>query len=82
MDVGQVFCVGLWCLDDYWLYSVFTLFMLVLFESTVVNSRLRTLTELRRVRVDSQTLMVHRGGKYVSPYFCIYQCVPHRQCVA
>ncbi|CAM6077612.1 unnamed protein product [Sphagnum tenellum] len=63
--VFQVFCVGLWCLDDYWLYSVFTLFMLVLFESTVVNSRLRTLTELRRVRVDSQTLMVHRGGKWV-----------------
>jgi cation-transporting ATPase 13A1 len=58
-----VFCVGLWCLDDYWVYSVFTLFMLVLFESTVVKSRLRTLSELRRVRVDSQTLTVHRGGK-------------------
>jgi len=63
--VFQVFCVGLWCLDDYWLYSVFTLFMLVLFESTVVKSRLRTLTELRQVRVDNQTLMVHRGGKWV-----------------
>ncbi|KAG0625464.1 hypothetical protein M758_2G057800 [Ceratodon purpureus] len=63
--VFQVFCVGLWCLDDYWLYSVFTLFMLVLFESTVVKSRLRTLSELRRVRVDSQTLTVHRGGKWV-----------------
>ncbi|CAM6082661.1 unnamed protein product [Calypogeia fissa] len=63
--VFQVFCVGLWCLDDYWYYSLFTLFMLVLFESTVVKSRLRTLAELRRVRVDSQTLMVHRAGKWV-----------------
>lgn len=63
--VFQVFCVGLWCLDEYWYYSIFTLFMLVLFESTVVKSRIRTLTELRRVRVDSQTLMVHRGGKWV-----------------
>lgn len=63
--VFQVFCIGLWCLDDYWQYSIFTLFMLLLFESTMVNSRLRTLTELRRVRVDNQTLMVHRGGKWV-----------------
>jgi cation-transporting ATPase 13A1 len=37
--------------------------MLVLFESTVVKSRIRTLSELRRVRMDSQTLTVHRGGK-------------------
>lgn len=61
----QVFCVGLWCLDEYWYYSLFTLFMLFMFESTMAKSRLKTLTELRRVRVDSQTLMVYRSGKYV-----------------
>ncbi|KAH0456227.1 hypothetical protein IEQ34_014134 [Dendrobium chrysotoxum] len=63
--VFQVFCVGLWCLDEYWYYSLFTLFMLFLFESTMVKSRLKTLTELRRVRVDGQTLMVYRCGKWV-----------------
>ncbi|GAB2218242.1 hypothetical protein Drorol1_Dr00001461 [Drosera rotundifolia] len=63
--VFQVFCVGLWCLDDYWYYSLFTLFMLFLFESTMVKARLKTLTELRRVRVDNQTIMVHRGGKWI-----------------
>ncbi|OWM80718.1 probable manganese-transporting ATPase PDR2 [Punica granatum] len=63
--VFQVFCVGLWCLDEYWYYSLFTLFMLFMFESTMAKSRLKTLTELRRVRVDSQTLMVHRCGKWV-----------------
>lgn len=57
----QVFCVALWCMDEYWYYSIFTLFMLLLFEGTVVSSRLRTLQELRRVRVDSQGLMVFRS---------------------
>ncbi|GFS45832.1 phosphate deficiency response 2 [Actinidia rufa] len=31
----------------------------------MAKSRLKTLTELRRVRVDGQTLMVHRCGKWV-----------------
>ncbi|KAI3834857.1 hypothetical protein MKW98_015970 [Papaver atlanticum] len=63
--VFQVFCVGLWCMDDYWYYSLFTLFMLFLFESTMAKARLKTLTELRTVRVDSQTLMVYRCGKWI-----------------
>ncbi|KAF2535826.1 hypothetical protein F2Q68_00018910 [Brassica cretica] len=62
--VFQVFCVGLWCLDEFWYYSVFTLFMLFTFESTMAKARLKTLTDLRRVRVDSQTLMVYRCGKW------------------
>lgn len=63
--VFQVFCVALWCLDEYWYYSLFTLFMLFMFESTMAQSRLKTLSELRRVRVDSQMLMVYRCGKWV-----------------
>ncbi|KAJ0513849.1 putative P-type ATPase, A domain superfamily [Helianthus annuus] len=50
--------------DENWYYSLFTLFMLFMFESTMAKSRLKTLSELRRVRVDNQMLMVYRCGKW------------------
>ncbi|KAF3767022.1 hypothetical protein M406DRAFT_328132 [Cryphonectria parasitica EP155] len=66
--VFQIFCVGLWMLDDYWYYSLFTLFMLVVFESTVVWQRQRTLNEFRGMSIKPYELLVYRLGKWTETY--------------
>jgi cation-transporting ATPase 13A1 len=62
--VFQIFCVALWMLDEYWYYSLFTLFMLVVFECTVVWQRLRTLTEFRTMSVAPFPIQVLRDSKW------------------
>ncbi|GAB1318426.1 putative cation-transporting ATPase 1 [Madurella fahalii] len=62
--VFQIFCVGLWLLDEYWYYSLFTLFMLVMFESTVVWQRQRTLNEFRSMSIKPYDMYVFRLGKW------------------
>ncbi|KAJ3913246.1 endoplasmic reticulum Ca-transporting P-type ATPase [Lentinula edodes] len=62
--VFQIFCVALWCLDEYWYYSLFTLFMLVVFECTVVWQRVRTLTEFRTMSVKPYPIFTYRDAKW------------------
>lgn len=62
--VFQMFCVGLWLLDDYWYYSLFTLVMLVGFESTVVWQRQRTLNEFRGMSIKPYDIWVYRQNRW------------------
>ncbi|KAJ3156879.1 hypothetical protein HDU86_003414 [Geranomyces michiganensis] len=62
--VFQLFCVALWFLDDMWYYSLFTLAMLFLFESTVVFQRLRNLQEFRSMSIKPYAINAYRNRRW------------------
>lgn len=62
--VFQLFCVILWMLDEYWQYSLFNLFMILMFEATVVFSRVKSLSALRGMGNTSRPIWVHRLGQW------------------
>lgn len=64
--VFQLFCVVLWMLDDYWQYSAFTLFMILMFEGTVVFSRIKSLSALRGMGNKPRPVLVYRMGRWQS----------------
>ena len=49
--VFQIFCSVLWLMDEYWYFSLMTLFMLFIFEGTVVMQRLQNMKRLRSMRI-------------------------------
>jgi cation-transporting ATPase 13A1 len=62
--VFQLFCMLLWCLDDYWQYSIFTLFMICSFEATTVMSRLKSIGTLKGMGNENRPIQVYRFGAW------------------
>jgi E1-E2 ATPase len=62
--IFQLFCILLWCLDEYWYYAIYTLFALLILESTIAYSRLQNLQRLHTIshRHATQRVLVWRGG--------------------
>jgi cation-transporting ATPase 13A1 len=54
--IFQVFCVLLWSMDDYFMYSLMTLVLLFVFEFTLTQSRLRNLRTIRQMANPETTL--------------------------
>lgn len=62
--VFQIFCTMLWLMDEYWYYSLFTLFLLMVAESTVVFQRKKNMERLRAMRIHPYDLYVLRKGEW------------------
>ena len=61
----QIFCVGLWCLDEYVYYSLFTLFMLCIFEMMMVKRRMGNMKLVRNMRAKPIPIHIFRDNKWL-----------------
>ena len=63
--VFQLFCVLLWMMDEYWQLSMYTLVMLIVFESTVVMQRIANWKRIKNMRKPSSKVSVVRNDKTI-----------------
>jgi hypothetical protein len=60
----QVLCVLLWMLDEYWVYSVFTLMTIFGFEATMALCSCQGINTLRQLDTKPHGLATYRDGRW------------------
>lgn len=63
--VFQIFCVALWCMDEQWYYSLFSLFVLVAFEMSTVFQRRVTMAEFQSMGIQPYDIYTFRDKKWI-----------------
>lgn len=64
--VFELFSTFLWLLDEYWQYSLFSAFMILVCEATTVFSRMKSLQMLKGMGNTTRDIMVFRRGEWGS----------------
>lgn len=64
LAIFQVFCAVLWLLDEYWTYTLFSLFSVVMYEATTVFQRTRTQQMLGGMAPKPSPIYAFRCGKW------------------
>lgn len=65
LAIFQVFCAVLWLLDEYWTYTLYSLFSVVMYEATTVFQRQRTQKMLGGMAPTASPIYVFRSGKWM-----------------
>lgn len=64
MFIFQAFCMLLYCFDDYFVFSLFTLIMLLFLESTLTKQRLKNFSELQEMKQKPVEIYAYRLRKW------------------
>ncbi|EDO05870.1 E1-E2 ATPase family protein [Babesia bovis T2Bo] len=56
----------MWILDDYWYYSMLSVFAIVVIEVQMVNKRIRDYDRINSMRIPPNNVTVYRDGKWHS----------------
>ena len=68
MSIFQSFCVLLWCLDEYWIYAIYTLCSLLLFECVQAYTRYKSVRRLREDAIGGSSSSSNGGGGVSDEY--------------
>ncbi|ANQ06043.1 Integral membrane protein [Plasmodium coatneyi] len=59
--IFQFFSILLWMLDSYWYFGIFSIFILVMLESQLINKRIREFNLINSMKVPAQNVYVYRN---------------------